>query len=417
MLEIQFLGGAGEVGRSAFLLKDSKNILLDYGMKINSETMYPMLPGRVDACIISHAHLDHCGCAPLLYYESLPVTFGTEPTAPLSELLIEDSMSIRKRQHEKPKFVKRQLKTFLEKFISYGHGTEFEFDGYSITLYDAGHIPGSAITYIEKSATGRRIAYTGDFKIAPQLLQGSADIVESDVLIIESTYATRDHPNRNELIKKFVEEVKTTLDNGGTALVPCFAVGRSQEMLAILYQHGLMDYVYIDGMARKATEIIMRYPEFIRNKEILIKALKKTRWVGDRNDRFSALSVPGVIVTTAGMLNGGPVLDYITQLNSNSRIFLTGYQVEGTNGRKLLEGKPIVINGRKHQINNTVTYFDFSAHADRNDLYEYVRRSGPETVFCVHGDSENSTAFAESLKLEGFKASAPKIGDRVKIDF
>jgi len=417
VLEIQFLGGASEVGRSAILIKDEKKILLDYGIKINGKTEYPMQVGSVDMAILSHAHLDHSGFFPTLFFGTYPTTIMTEPTAQLSELLIKDSMKINRRRHAKQNFFKKQLNMLMSKYIKYEYGVPIENNGYYITLYDAGHISGSAVTLIEKISNDKRIVYTGDFKLQPQILQGSADIVEGNILIIESTYANREHPDRSELIRRFINEIKEVIDNNGTALVPTFAVGRAQEILAILYMNKLIDYTYIDGMAKAASEIVINYPEFTRNKDILLGALKNAHWIGMHAERSEPLQRPSIIVTTAGMLNGGPALDYITKLNKNSKIFLTGYQVEGTNGRRLMEGKPIKINGRKFKVKTPFEFFDFSAHAGKADLYEYVRRSNPETVICVHGDSENTKLFAETLKLEGFNAYAPHVGNRLKIDF
>ena len=421
-MEIQFLGGSGEVGRSAFLLKDKKNIMLDYGVKVGGSgtkgVELPLPPaGRVDAVVLSHAHFDHCGAMPMLYDQALPVAFGTRPTLELSELLIEDSLSISKKQHIKPNFTHRQIKNFMAKYVSYDYHSEIDFaEEYKITFYDAGHIPGSAVTLIENSK-GRRFVYTGDFKIDQQTLQNSAEIVKSDILMVESTYATRSHPDRKELVKSFVEDVKTTIDNGGTALVPCFAVGRAQEVIAILYDHGLIDYTHMDGMATKASHIVMRHPEFIRNKALFQNAMKRVNWVGERNHRIAALSEPGVIVTTAGMLNGGPVLHYITRLSPKSKIMLTGYQVEGTNGRRLMDKEPLDIDGSEYRIGNPVTHYDFSAHAGKEDIYEYVRKSNPEKVFCIHGDKANTEELAEALSLEGFDAHAPKMGDKTQVDF
>jgi len=417
-LEIQFLGGAGEVGRSAFLLKDDKNILLDYGAKNGTPRLeYPLIPAKVDAVVVSHAHFDHTGALPILYDGQLPVAFGTKPTKELSELLLEDSLGISKKQNIKPKYTKMQMKNYLRKYLSYNYDSEIDFANYKITFKDAGHITGSAVTLIEKTHNDKKLVYTGDFKLSPQVLQKGAEIVESDILMIESTYATRSHPDRKELIKRFIEDVKATLDNGGTALVPCFAVGRAQEMIAILYQHGLVDYTFMDGMAKKATEIVMRYPEFTPNRDLLLNAMKQCNWIGEHKDRDKALEQPSVIVTTAGMLNGGPVLHYITKLNEQSRIMLTGYQVEGTNGRLLLDGHELEIDEQKFRIDNPATYYDFSAHASKEDIYEYVRKSNPETVYCIHGDKANTEALAEALKLEGFDAHAPKFGDRLHVDF
>ncbi|MGC8662308.1 MAG: MBL fold metallo-hydrolase [Candidatus Micrarchaeia archaeon] len=416
-MEIQFLGGASEVGRSAIFIKDDKKILLDYGIKIDGKIEVPMDAAGAEIAVLSHAHLDHSGYMPTLFFSNYPKTIATEPTMRLSELLLKDSMKISKQQHLKQNFFKKQLDAFLGKYIRYEYGVPVENNGYNITLYDAGHITGSAITMIEKIKNEKKIVYTGDFKIEPQLLQGSADIVEGDVLIIESTYAGKEHPNRSELTKKFIEKIKEVIDNNGTALIPSFAVGRAQEILAMLYMNKLIDYTYVDGMAKAASEIVINYPEFTRNKDTLLGALKNVNWIGMHADRSKPLEKPSIIVTTAGMLTGGPVLGYITHLNKDSKIFLTGYQVEGTNGRRLMEGKPIKINSRKFKIETPWEFFDFSAHAGKSDLHEYVRRCNPEKVVCVHGDSENTKLFAEDLKMEGFEAYAPKVGEKIKLDF
>jgi putative mRNA 3-end processing factor len=168
-------------------------------------------------------------------------------------------------------------------------------------------------------------------------------------------------------------------------------------------------------MAKSATSIVLRYPQFITNEELLSKALEETTLINEHSDRERALDEPSIIVTTAGMLNGGPVLDYITKLNKNSFIFLTGYQVEGTNGRMLLDKGKIMVHGNARKITTPVSYYDFSAHADKNDLYEYIKRSSPQTVVCMHGDVESTTQLAESLKLNGYEAYAPRNGDRIEI--
>ncbi len=417
VLKIQFLGGASEVGRSAILLKGDKNIMLDYGLKVNSKQEYPLNPGKVAAIILSHAHLDHCGSIPILYNYALPVTFGTPPTQDLSRLLIEDSLQLSRKLHTKAKYTKRQVFSFINKYAAYDYGQQIEFDNKNITFYDAGHIAGSAVTLLENANSGRRIVYTGDFKLHPQFLQGSAEIVESDTLIIESTYATRKHPDREKLIEQFVEDVKATVESGGIALIPSFAVGRAQEIVSILYKNNLIDNTFIDGMAKAATDIVLRYPKFSKNKNILVSAMKNIQWIDSTKSRNLALQQSSIIVTTAGMLNGGPVLYYIERLNKNSKIFLTGYQVEGTNGRRLLEGKPILIDGRKFAVKTPFTFYDFSAHADSEDLHQYVKGSNPEKVICVHGDSDAAQTFAETLKIEGFDAQAPKIGEEISVDF
>ena len=142
-MEIEFLGGAREVGRSAMLIKGSSNLLLDYGAMIDGKTTYPLPAGRVDACVLSHAHLDHCGAIPVLYKTYFPVTYGTSPTKELAELLIDDSLRIAKKNHKAPKFSKRQVREMSSRFATYGFGPEIDVGEYAITLHDAGHICGS----------------------------------------------------------------------------------------------------------------------------------------------------------------------------------------------------------------------------------------------------------------------------------
>ncbi len=416
-MEIQFLGGAREVGRSSFYVKGSKNFLLDYGVKVGRKIEYPISVGKVDAFILSHAHLDHCGFAPELYRHAFPIAFGTEPSLRLAELLLEDSIKIGIKEHLPPKFTKRELGFFLRRYVPYDYGAPVGFGEYDITFYDAGHMCGSAVTKIEKSSSGRKLVYTGDFKIEEQLLQRSAEIVESDILMIETTYANRNHEDRKSAIKRFVEEVREVVDNKGTALVPVFAVGRAQEVLAMLHKNGLSDKVYMDGMARKATDITLEFYKYLNNVELLKDAVKNIQRVKDRRDRIGALDGGNIILTPAGMLNGGPVLNYITKLRKNSKIFLTGYQAEATNGRRILEEGKVEIDENIHRIPYPVLKYDFSAHAGRDDILEYIRKSNPEKVICVHGDAENSTSIATELKEEGFEAFAPGVGDRLEFEF
>jgi putative mRNA 3-end processing factor len=417
-MQLRFLGGAQEVGRSAIMLKDDRTIMLDFGIKIDHKIEYPITIPKMDALIISHAHLDHTGFSAAIYNEMQMPTFGTMPTMHLSNLLLEDALNIAKKEHKRALFHKRQIHSLLSKYIALDYHTKAHLGGFDMELFDAGHISGSSITLVEKAhAKGnKRVVYTGDFKLQEQTLHSGAEVVKSDVLIMESTYATREHPDRKKTIKAMVDKIKETLDNGGNALLPVFAVGRSQEVLSILYENGLTPSTFIDGMARKATQIVMNQPRFIRNKDVLANAIKETTWIEERGARKEALNGPSIIVTTAGMLNGGPVLDYITKLNKNSHIFLSGYQVEGTNGRTLMDHGYIMLDEEKRKINTPVSFYDLSAHADKKDLHEYAKRSAPNTIVCVHGSKENTKALADDLSNEGFTAVAPKVGDSINID-
>ncbi len=415
-MEARFLGGAGEVGRSGILLHGEKDILLDYGVKVENGGEYPLVPEHVDAYVLSHAHLDHSGAAPILYKHEFPEAMGTPPTKELTNLLLEDSLKISMKEGGQKKFSRKDMKLFLENYVPFSFGSGRDVGNYNITLHDAGHIAGSSISLIE-NRKGRRLAYTGDFKLSPQFLQKGADIVKTDILITESTYAVKEHPDRNELIRNFVSSIREVISSGGIALLPVFAVGRAQEILAVLEKHGLANTAFLDGMAKKATEIVMRHSEYVQNAGILERAVNRVGWVESGEGRRRVLTGGNIILTTAGMLNGGPVLNYIRKLNKHSKIFLTGYQVEGTNGRLLTEGKPLNIDGHKYKIDTPWEFYDFSAHAGRSDIREYIKRSGAQTVVCVHGDADNSNALAEELKLEGYDAYAPKIGESIRLDF
>ncbi|MCL4404601.1 MAG: MBL fold metallo-hydrolase [Candidatus Marsarchaeota archaeon] len=416
-MKLSFYGGAHEVGRSAIFLKDKRNLLFDYGTKIDEGAEYPTVVPKADAFILSHAHLDHSGSAPALYNEMSMPTIGTSPTLGLSELLLNDTIKISRKEHTKINFHKRQLEKFSKRFMQVDYKKRIQLGNFDIELFDAGHIAGSALTLVERNGAkdNKRILYTGDFKASPQLLHEGAKPVRCDVMIIESTYATREHPDRKQLVKDFIENVKEVTDNGGIALVPAFAVGRSQELLAVLYKNGLIERTYIDGMAREATEIVLSNRKFIANADMLAKAANECNWVTDVADRREALQGGSVVVTTAGMLSGGPAMHYITRLNNESKVFLTGYQVEGTNGRRLMDTGKIYVEEVDREFRIPVGFYDFSAHSGMSDLYNFVRESAPNKVVCVHGSPENTEAFADGLRGEGFEAYAPKVGDTIDL--
>ena len=210
-MEIKFLGGASEVGRSGILLNGKKRILLDYGVKINEKTEYPLPAGEIDAFILSHAHLDHCGNAPSLYHYGYPPTFGTAPTLALAELLIADSIKINIKNHTKLTYNKKDSQRFSNKYLEYEYHSNIEIGEYDINFSDAGHICGSAITTIKDRKSERSLVYTGDLKVSPQTLHKGSEIVHGDVLIIESTYGLREHPDRAGLEKLLIDNIKEVI--------------------------------------------------------------------------------------------------------------------------------------------------------------------------------------------------------------
>ncbi|MFH0818007.1 MAG: MBL fold metallo-hydrolase [Candidatus Micrarchaeota archaeon] len=407
-MELSFLGGAGEVGRSGILIDNGFKVLLDYGIKIHDETEYPLkVKGGLDAVVISHAHLDHSGFLPAVYDHYACPFFGTYPTALLAELLIKDSIKIQERIPFRASSFKRAFKHFSP--LEYNTG--FEIEGARLTLHDAGHITGSALVRLEMDE--KTLLYTGDCKLEQTRMEKGADVPKCDVLITETTYSEREHPPRKELEKKLSFEVNKVLENGGNVLLPSFAVGRAQELLQILYDLNKDVQVYLDGMSKSASEIVRQCPRFVKNFKEYDESLAWVEWVESREQRAKALKSPSVIITTAGMLEGGPVFQYLLNLNKNSKIIMTGYCVDNTNGWHLMNKGLVYVNGKPKPIETPVEYMDFSAHAGKSDLLELITRSGPEKIFCVHGD--HTEAFAEELRGMGFDANAPKIGDKFKI--
>ncbi len=408
MTVINFLGGCREVGRSAVVVD---SLVLDYGIKPSEPPEYPLNGISPRAVIISHGHLDHVGVAPnLMYYD--PEVFMTPPTSDLSHILLKDSMNIM----ESPPYGRKEFLQFESNTIEIGYNQPFEVDGWEVSLINAGHIPGSASVHLSKEIS---ILYSGDVKLEETRLLNRADMdyPETDILIVESTYYGVEHPERKELEKRFVESVTETLDMGGHAIIPAFAVGRCQEVLMILHKYGITPYV--DGMGKEVSKILGRYPEYIKDIKMLKRAVKNAIPV-ERGKRERVLEEPSAVVTTAGMLNGGPALFYISRLynDEKSRIILTGYQVDGTNGEMALNRGMINLGHRIVKLRMGVEQYDFSAHADDTQLKTLVERAvnrGVETVFTVHG--ENTEEFANWIREEiGINAYAPNNGDIYVID-
>ncbi len=403
MAVLQFLGGCREVGRSAIMVD---SVILDYGMKPSHPPEFPLDGVSPSEVIISHGHLDHVGAAPDLMDFNPPV-YMTPPTRDLSTVLLKDSMNIM----EHPPYTRREFRQFESNVVEVDYCEPFYVDGWEVTMYNAGHIPGSAMVHMSKDTN---LLYTGDLKLEEMRLLEPADMKfpEVDALIVESTYFGVEHPDRKKLEKAFVESVVSTVENGGHAIIPAFAVGRTQEVLMILERHGVTPYV--DGMGREVGEILERHPKYVRSARQLRRAIKKAIPV-ERGRREEALTEPAAIVTTAGMLNGGPALFYISRLynDEKSRILLTGYQVEGTNGDMALKTGMLNLGMRAVKLRMGVEQYDFSAHADDAQLKNVVERAankGAEIAFTVHG--EKTEEFAEWIKDNiGIDAYAPKNGE------
>jgi putative mRNA 3-end processing factor len=418
-LQVGFLGGAREVGRIGIAVKSKKSqALLDYGVMFNHEPGFPMHvpPKEVDALILTHSHLDHSGALPVFYIGGKVPLYTNRLNLELTQLLIQDFIHL--SGYYLP-FEYLELKTMMQSNKHLDFGVEEKVGDMRFQLLNAGHTPGSAQVLIETE--GKRLLYTSDFNITDsQLLKGATtDYGDLDAVVMESTYANEDHSERSELEKRFVESATEVVEKGGTVLVPAFGVGRSQEMACILTAHHFEYPIVLDGMAREASRIIMNYKEFLRDPKLFMNAMHSVDWVEGWRDRRKALQTPSVIISTAGMLKGGPAAFYVSKIGkkANNAIFLVSYQIPGTPGKELLDKGICTIDGKVRRVKALYENFDFSSHCGASQLKEALRKlGGKPKVFIVHGDEGNCELLANWAKSElGLDAVAPKTGDTFEV--
>ncbi len=411
-------------------------------MKDDDKTKLPLdvEPRRIKAVAVSHAHVDHTGGLPYLYISAKPPCYMTKATRTIVKVLLDDMLNI---SADRLPFEKEEMDNFLRAIqVVKAYNEPHLVPGMdcSLTFLDAGHIPGSAMVLV--SIDGKTVLYTGDINTRDtRLLWGAktSGIPPIDALIIESTYATRTHPNRLDTEREFVSSIKQVLDAGGKVLIPAFGVARSQEILSVLQTYGFMDRnVVVDGMAREISALLLRNPDFLRSGYSLdkITMIKRER---SQSDRRKALSSADIIIAPSGMMKGGTVRFYAPPMlvNRKNGVFLVSYQVEGTPGRILLDERKYELDeeremaainanetaGPSNQVDvqARVAQFDFSSHSDGNDLLQFVKalqfKNGKKDVFCIHGDLENCEFLARSIneQVPGASATAPKRGDTVTI--
>jgi len=405
-MQVEFLGGAGEVGRSAVLIDDS--LLLDYGMASESPPQYPVGDVDPDAVVVSHGHLDHAGAVPsLLAGSDRPPIHWTPPTRELATTLAEDTLKLHGSTPRCP-FTEEDVRRIGEVSETHGYRDPFEAAGYEITFYNAGHIPGSAHVLVDDGDT--RLLYTGDFHTDDQrLVSGTTARPDADVVLCESTYSDVTHEARDRVEQSFAETLRTTVWQGGTVVVPAFAIGRTQEIMLVCAAHDID--CYVDGMGQRVTEQLRHHAEYLRDGDAFRGAISNARFVDGRDGQRRRIADQNtVIVTTSGMLSGGPAMTYVPAIRRRpvNTIAMTGYQVEGTPGRDLLDTGSAEIDGRVMPVSAGVELFDFSAHADRDGLLSFLDSYRDSEILINHGD--RCGAFAEELRAEGYNADAPELG-------
>jgi len=410
-MKVRFLGGADEVGRSAILVNDA--LLLDYGMLTGNPPQFPIEEPDPEAVVVSHGHLDHVGAVPaLLSGDARPPIHWTPPTYRLALLLARDTLRLQGGRYDCP-FTEEEVKRVTQVSRTHGYREPFEAAGHEVTFLDAGHIPGSAHVLVDDGET--RLLYTGDFHTDDQrLLSGTDARPNVDLVLTESTYADTDHGDRAATERAFAESLRTTVWEGGTVVVPAFAIGRTQEIMLICERHDLD--CYVDGMGTRVLDILGRSPGYLRDPDALRRAKSNARIVDGRDGQRERIADSNtVIITTSGMLSGGPAMTYVPAIRTDpvNKIALTGYQVEGTPGRELVETGRAEIDGQVMPVAAQVEQYDFSAHADADGLRSFLSAYEETRVLVNHGD--DCAGFAAELRDAGMDASAPELGATVQV--
>lgn len=406
-IEGEFLGGGHEVGRLGILLKShDQRMLFDYGMTATDPPQYPAPSPPIDFMFLTHSHLDHCGMIPWLTarYDIDIVCTGVSREVGL--LLMEDSVKIGAAEGYPEPYNSEDIKIAKRRFSEIMFGDTIEAGDTQVVAHPGGHIPGATMYELVDNTT---TLVTGDIHTLETRLIGGARPVKCDNLIMESTYSGRNHPARLKTEYSLLKKIQEVTDRGGMCIIPSFAVGRTQELMLLL-KDSKYEF-WLDGMGRKVNKIYLRYPEYVKSAKRLRQAYRKTNEVKSVHARTRALK-GDVILTTSGMLDGGPVVSYIDAVRDDpkSAILLTGYQVEGSNGRKLLETGTMDFRGVTERVQCEVLKYDFSAHAGHDDLMRFAKESEPEKIVLMHGDQRE--ILAGDLRAEGFDVLLPRNGEK-----
>jgi len=450
-VRITTLGCCREVGRAAFIVSTPETrVLVDCGDKPGAEGEVPYLQvpealgagaATIDAVVLTHAHLDHSALIPLLFkYGYDGPIYTTEPTRDLMGLLTLDYLDVAAKEGRTPPYESAQVRDAIKHTIplEYGDVTDIAPD-IKLTFHNAGHILGSAVTHFHIGDGLYNVAFSGDIHYEDTRLFNGAvnDFPRVETLVMESTYGGRNdyQTDQEDSEEKLKEVIRETTTEGGKVLIPAFAVGRSQEIMLVLEEamrKGEIPEVpvHLDGMIWEATAIHTTYPEYLRDD------LRDRIFHDDENpflaDQFNHIDGgederqevadggPCIVLSTSGMVEGGPIMSWLTHVGgeSESSLVFVGYQAQGTLGRRIQNGwDEIPMNDRSNSrgtltLNMNIETVDgFSGHADRQGLMNFVRTMNPrpEKVLCVHGDESSVQDLSSALYHDfNMRTFAPK---------
>ncbi len=447
-VSITFLGGAGTVTGSKYLVKhEDHKLLVDCGLfqgykqlRLRNWSPLSVAPNHITALLLTHAHLDHSGYLPLLVKEGFagPI-FATPATRDLCRILLPDSGHIQeedadfanrhkfsKHSPALPLYTRQDALDALPLIKAVDFGKTFSpLPGWKATFSPAGHILGAASILLE--VAGRRILFSGDLGRPDDLLMSPpADAPAADTVLIESTYGDRIHPVENILLE-LAPALQRVAKRGGVAVVPVFAVGRAQALLHAIHLLKLKGElpsslpVFLDSpMAVHTTHLFEHHPGEHRLSKQDTQALTHCATMIQSTDESRALAArhgPMVILSASGMATGGRVLHHLAHYAGDHRnmIILTGYQAPGTRGDTLASGhKTVRIHGRDVEVNAEVVQLQSaSAHADANQLLAWLRTlpQAPDQVYIVHGEAGPADTLRARIHRElGWRAQVPEQG-------
>ena len=451
-LSLTSLGGAGTVTGSKHLLTcGDTRLLIDCGLfqglknlrELNWQRL-PINPGDIDAVVLTHAHLDHCGYLPRLVLDGFSGRIHcSNATRDVAELILRDSAFLQEKDAELanrkgfskhspalPLYRVADIDRTMALFKPAALHEEVTLPGDGrLLLRRAGHILGAATAQIDIG--GRRILFSGDLgRYDDPVMHDPESVPEADYVVIESTYGNRHHDTTDPL-DALEEVIKRTVQRGGTVVIPAFAVGRAQSLIHSLWQlrrsgrlHNLP--VYLDSpMATSASELLQRYPKDHRlGRQDCEAACESVNYVRDveESKALSANRYPKVIISASGMATGGRVLHHIAAFGPDHRntLLFSGYQAAGTRGRKLLEGaRETKIYGQWLPINAEIAELPMlSAHADSDELMRWLSgfQRAPRRVFVVHGEADASEALRERIQRElGWSVCVPLQGQEFEL--
>ena len=462
--KLKFLGAAQNVTGSRHMLEtNGVRLLIDCGLyqerqfRKRNWDPFPIPPDSIDAVLLTHAHLDHCGLLPKLVKEGFKGRIYCNPaTAEIARIILLDSAKIqeedaehKRKRHEKqgrkgpypdvPLYTTEDAQACFPLFspLDYRQAVPLG-DGVEATFYDAGHVLGSSIirAKVRQNSQERIILFSGDIGRPGRPIVCDPTVFDTaDYVLIESTYGDRVHEDTKNVKKLIGDVINSTKKTGGNIIVPSFALERSQEVLYYINEL-LLDKVilplriFLDSpMASRITEVFRHHPElfdeqmaeFIRNLKSPFN-LPQLEMAGEADQSKAINNIKGTVMVIAGsgMCTGGRVKHHLVNNISRpqSSIMFVGYQAIGTLGRQIVDGaKKVRILGRQYQVKaNIVRIHGFSAHADRNELLEWLKglQAPPKRVFVVHGETESALSFGDYLREQtGWDISVPAYQDEI----